>query len=344
LKHPAFKYLKYVLFFGITVLLLWWAFPSGDQRDKFWYALTHADFWWVLVSVGIALASHVSRTIRWQMLITPTGARPRFSTTFGAVMVGYLANLAFPRLGEVSKCGIINRYERIPVDKLIGTMVTERALDILTMLLLTVVILAVEFGRFGDFFSTKIAAPLGDKVVDNRLLVITAVTLAALMAVIILFTYRRLARFSFVTKTRTFVKGMWEGIKSITRVRSAWLLIFHSLFIWACYFFATWTCFFAMPATEGLGASAALAVLVFGSYGMAAPVQGGLGAFHIMAVASLAAYAIPEEEAFSFAVLIHESQLFIVIIGGAIALIVLPFLNRQRRHARSTQAQPQNPA
>lgn len=341
MNRSPLKYVKYLLFFGIALLLLWWVMPPAEQRDEFWYALTHANFFWVLVSLAIALLSHVSRAIRWRMMIAATGATPRFSTTFGAVMVGYLANLAFPRLGEVSKCGIINRYERIPVDRVIGTMVTERALDIITMLLLTIVIVAVEFERFGDFFSTNIAQPIGEKLNDNRLILIIAAGLVLLMVLIIIFTYRRLAHLKPVAKTRTFVKGMWQGIKSITKVHNAGVLIFHSLFIWACYFFATWTCFFAMPATDTLGASAALAVLVFGSYGMAAPVQGGIGAFHFMAMTSLAAYAVTEEDAFSFAVLIHESQLFLLIVGGTIALIVLPFLNR-KQNARVAQAEPQS--
>jgi uncharacterized membrane protein YbhN (UPF0104 family) len=297
-----------------------------------------------LVSVSIIVLSHVSRAERWRMLIEPTGVKPRLSTTFGAVLIGYFANLAFPRLGEVSKCGIINRYERIPVDKLIGTMVTERALDLLMLLVLTVAILALEFGRFGDFFSTNIATPLGDKLRENQWAMIMVIAVVVMMIIGLLITYRRLTRLNFFLKIQGFLKGIWVGMRSITQVKNAWLLMFHSLFIWACYFFATWTCFFAMSATEGLGASAALAVLVFGSYGMAAPVQGGLGAFHIMAIASLGAYGLSKEDAEPFAWLIHESQLAVVIILGSLALIVLPFLNHQRRRERSAQAESKDPA
>jgi len=341
LKHPAFRYLKYALFLGITVLLLWLVFPSSDEREEFWNALKQANFWWVLVSLGIILVSHVGRAIRWQMLIAPTGSTPRFSTTFGAVLIGYFANLLFPRLGEVSKCGIINRYERIPVDKLVGTMITERALDLLTLFLLTGLILAVEFQRFGDFFGTQIASPIGEKLEENQwLLIILLAALALAITVVILF-YSRLMRFGLFVKTKGFAKGVWDGIKSISRVRNLPVLIFHSLFIWACYYFATWTCFFAMSATAGLGASAALAVLVFGSYGMAAPVQGGLGAFHIMAIASLEAYGVSTTDSTGFAFLIHESQLAVVMVAGSVALVVLPFLNRKTKDVEPAATEPQ---
>lgn len=341
MKHPAFKYIKYVVFLGIGVLLLWLVYRNQDLSQT-WKALRSANYLWVSLSVAVILLSHVSRAQRWRMLITPIGNTPRLTTSIGAVLIGYLANLAFPRLGEVTKCGIINRYERIPVDKLIGTMVTERVLDLIMLLILTVVILAVEFERFGDFFATQIATPLGDKIMENQWVLVVLAALTIGLMVFLVISYRK--RTGPTMKMRGFLVGIWQGIRSITQVRNIGMLLFHSVFIWACYYLATWLCFFALSSTESLGASAALAVLVFGSFGMVAPVQGGLGAFHVMAISTLIAYNITSDSAGDFAALIHGSQMLVVIIAGSLALIVLPFLNRKQRHARATQIEPQDPS
>jgi uncharacterized membrane protein YbhN (UPF0104 family) len=133
-----------------------------------------------------------------------------------------------------------------------------------------------------------------------------------------------------LVKLRAFLAGGWEGIRSITRVESVGSLVFHSASIWACYYFATWTCFFALSSTGSLGASPALGVLVFGSFGMAAPVQGGLGAYHVMAIAALEAYGVAETDATSSAFLIHGSQLLLVILAGSLALVLLPLLDRRQ--------------
>ena len=284
--------------------------------------------WWIGLTLIIGLASHISRAIRWRMLIIPLGYRPKLLNTFMAVMVGYFANLAFPRLGEVTKCGILKQYEGIPINRLLGTMIVERAVDLLCLLLCLVLVVALEFNLLSDFFLDWIFYPLAGKVMDSQMgLVIAGAVFVGL--VILFFVLRPRFRHSgFYIKLRDLAYGVLEGARTIGRMKNKGAFIFHSVLIWGLYFLMSYVALFAFTGTESLGATAALAVFVFGSFGMVAPVQGGIGAYHLMASKTLELFQVTQIDALAYAFVMHGGQTFLLIVVGFLSLIILPVLNK----------------
>lgn len=330
MKKKVINLLKYVLVLGIAGLLLWFALKGQDinmVKDQ----IRHANFNWIILSLLIGLVSHVSRSLRWKMLIKPLGYNPRFINIFFAVFIGYFANLAVPRLGEVSKCGVLKKYEKIPINKLLGTMIVERAIDLLSLAICVAILIAFEFGRLSEFFKTRILeGELLSKFENNGLLITLALTGLVLIIGLFIILYKKFKHIKFFVKIRDLVMGMWEGIKSVKNVQNIPLFIFHSVFIWVLYFLMTYVALFSIEGTYDLDPIAGFATFVFGSFGMAAPVQGGIGAYHWLVIETLQYFDVAKSSAKSFAILMHGSQTFMIIIFGFISLILLPFINKSK--------------
>lgn len=337
MKKKLLSALKFALFLAIGGFLLWLVL-RGQDIDEIRSAIKEANFWWIGLSVLLGVISHLSRSIRWNLLILPLGYSPKLHNTFMAVMIGYFANLAFPRLGEVSKCVILKRYEEVPVNKLLGTMIVERASDLIALLFFLALTLILEFGLLSQFFMDNIVAGFQEKISSssNTLLIGAGILVLAVIGGII--AWRLFRRSKLAYRLKDLVAGFVEGLKSIGKMKNKWYFIFHSVLIWVLYYLMTYTALFAFTDLAHLGSIAALAVFVFGSLGMVAPVQGGIGAFHFMTIATLALYSIDESTSRAFAFLIHGAQTFMIIILGFFSLILLPIVNRKKIHATADLA------
>ena len=328
MKTKILTFLKFSLFLAFGGLLLWLA-VAGQDIEQVKTSLKEANYSWVALSIVLGLLSHISRAIRWNMLITPLGYQPKLYNTFFAVMIGYFANLAIPRLGEVTKCGVLKKYENIPVNRLLGTMIVERSVDLITLILILVLVVITQFELLNQLFMDLIFQPLSEKVANNFIWMIVIIGSLLLPVVLIFVFIARIRKTAIYMKVTDLLIGMWEGIKSIKQMENKFLFLFHSVLIWGLYFLMAYVCFFAMEATDHLGLMAGLSVLAFGSIGMVAPVQGGIGAYHLMVRETLKLYGIAEAAAVSFAFLIHGAQTFILILFGFISLILLPILNKK---------------
>lgn len=321
-------------FIAAAGILLWLAFRNQDV-EKLRESLRNANYWWILLSMILGLISHLSRAIRWNMLIRPLGFNPRLINTFCAVMVGYFANLAFPRLGEITKCGILRKYEDVPINKLLGTMIIERAADLVTLTLLMIAVFIFEFALLKNYFVEHIAKPLEQGVTSNSttLIVTTIAFLLVITGSILLF--RRFRHLPIFIKIRELIIGFVEGLKTIKSLNNFWTFLFHSLFIWALYYTMTYIAFFAFVETEHLGLMTGLVVFVFGSIGMVLPLPGGLGSYHILVQKTLMLYNIGRAPAIAYATLVHAAQTFGIILLGFVSLLLLPVINRKRNAAKS---------
>lgn len=317
-----------MLFLALGGLLLWLAI-SGQDFSQVLTAMQGAELWWIAASVLLGIVSHVSRAVRWNILIHPLGYRPKLHNTFMAVMIGYFANLAFPRLGEVSKCVALKRYEGVPVNKLLGTMIVERAMDLVALLAVTGLLLLLQFSVLSQFFNDYLLQPLTEKLQasSNSLLLLALGGVAFLIVAVAVGRY--LLRRGFGHKIKELMAGFVEGLKSVGNMQDKWWFLFHSVLIWVLYYLMTYAALLALGATAHLGLMAGLAVFVFGSFGMVAPVQGGIGAYHYMAKETLKIYGVPEAEALAFAFLIHSAQTLMIIVVGFASVIGLPLLNQQ---------------
>ncbi|HDR50369.1 MAG TPA: flippase-like domain-containing protein, partial [Mariniphaga anaerophila] len=233
LKNILLKTVQFLIFFAIGAFIFWLVYKDQDI-DRIKSVLKNdVNYFWILVSLFIGLLSHISRTLRWGIMIQPIGHKPRFMNTFLAVMVGYLMNLAIPRMGELSRCGVLSRYEKISFTKLIGTVVAERAVDMVSLLLLLLIVIVSQFGQMLRFLGEN------PEIEAKMLALITSPVLIAGLAALLILVYffrKTLQHTLFYKKIFTILTNLKEGFISIRSVENKGWFIFHSVAIWVLYY------------------------------------------------------------------------------------------------------------
>ena len=295
--------------------------------------MLQANIFWLLLSLIPSIIALISRVYRWNLLIEPLGYAPRLKKTFYALMVGYFANLAFPRLGEITRCAALSKAESIPFNNLLGTVIVERAIDVITLLVCLMLTAIIEFKRLGDFLIDSIVKPIVEKLkqfATSPVLIIGAIVLIIAIFFIVRYFRNKPGKEQKESKFIHLVKGLVSGLRSIGRLKRPWLFVFHSLLIWFLYFLSMYICFFALPSTSGLGFGAALFLLVAGGLGMSAPVQGGIGAYHLLVSQGLMLYGLSKQNGLAFATLVHTSQIIMVVLLGSASLLLL-FLGKKKQ-------------
>ena len=326
MKNIVFKILKFLAFFSLGAFIFWLIYKDQDIEHIKSVLKNDVNYFWVLISLFIGLLSHISRTLRWGLMIEPVGHKPRFTNTFLAVMVGYLMNMAFPRMGEISRCGVLSRYEKLPFTKLLGTVVAERLIDVVSLLILLVAVIVLQFGKVLGFLKSN-------PEIENKLMAIVSspvllIGLAAL--VILLFVFRKAFKHTVIyAKIVGVLNNFKEGFVSIGSIKRKFWFYFHSAFIWLMYYLMLYANFYAFDFTKTLSPMAGLTTFVMASFGMVAPVQGGIGAWHFMAKEALALYGVSNENGIIFAFVAHSSMTLMIIALGIISLLILPFINRR---------------
>ncbi len=332
MKAKLFSALRIVLFFAIGAVLFWLVIRN-QNLDEIKSKLQAANWWWAVGALAFGFLSNIFRAMRWNMLIHPLGFKPKVRNTFGGVMIGYMANLAIPRLGEVMRCAIVNRYEKVPVNKLLGTVVVERVIDVLTIFVLLLVVVLLEFEKMSDFSMQYVFSPMGRKLQAfiSHSVLFYVVIVAAFAGGLFLFwfLYTRFRRTRYFIKLKYIIRGFLTGLKSVGQLKNRNLFLFYTFLIWLLYLMMSYICFFCFPATSHLGFVIALAVMVFGGFGWAAPVQGGFGTFHIIVTQTLVLFGVAENDGLAYAILSHATQIFAMLFFGLIILILLPIVNRQ---------------
>lgn len=329
-----YSVLKYVFLLLVGLGLLWLAFRGVDIHSTL-NELRETNIYWVLLSVVASLIAFTSRAHRWNMLIKPSGYSPSLYKTSLALMIGYLANLAIPRLGEVTRCGTLSKSEKIPFDLLLGTVIVERALDVICLLIAVLMTALITYEHLGNFLNENLFRPVGDKLEDLASSPYFYFTILAILFLVIAFRVKKKNKKEANAKPGLFgkftfmFKGILEGLRSIRKLKNPVSFIFHTILIWVMYFLMSYICFFALPATSGLSLEAGLFVLVVGGMGMSAPVQGGIGAYHLLVSQGLLLYGISYEHGLAFATLMHSSQTLTVILFGGLAFILFTFAQRK---------------
>lgn len=319
--------LKFIVFLALGVLLLWLAFRNvnfqGLADD-----LKKAKYIWIVLSLLFGLFAFLSRARRWNLLIFPLGYRPSLSHTFHAVMSGYLANLALPRLGEITRCVALGKKENIPVEQLIGTVVVERSIDFLSLLTILFVLIFTSGRQINQFLKESIFIPFREKMFS--LLGFTWIFWAALIIIcficifLLIMNRKKLREIRIFAKMFDLARGVINGLKSIITLERKWEFIFHTIFIWFNYALMTWVVAFALPSTSHLSFYNSIFILVVGGLAMSAPVQSGLGIFHYAVSRGIALVeGVSLEDGLSYAILAHESQLVFILIVGTISFFIM---------------------
>ncbi len=323
MRKGILQTLKFLGFLAVGLLLLWFAFSNVDFK-KLADDLREADYSWLILSVLFGFFAFLSRARRWILLVNPLGYNPSLKNSFHALMTGYLANLALPRIGEITRCVALGKKEKIPVDQLIGTVVIERTIDFLSLLLIMILLIVTSSDKITLFLTDNIFSPLQEKVVS--LFGAAWVLWVILFSVIVFMLFgvvrykKRLRKIRFFSKMFSVARGIINGFKTITRLKRKWEFIFLTIFIWINYALMTWVVVFSLASTSDLTFGDSIFLLVIGGLAMSAPIQSGIGAFHfIISRGLLIVKGIPLEDGLAYALLTHESQLIFVAIIGTIS-------------------------
>jgi uncharacterized protein (TIRG00374 family) len=332
LKKILFTILQYTIFLGLGIVLLYLALRSIDFQIL-WNRILTARYEFVLLSLLFGFISFYVRAYRWNIMIEPLGFSPKLGNTYHAVIIGYMANYAFPRIGEVTRCGVLSRSEKIPADALIGTVIAERAFDLLILFMLTIAIILVKLKFFGRFFSEKIFHPIVHKLTNlignSYIMVLIALGILGLGLFLVYVFRENILKITFVRKVGKIGKGVMAGLKTVFKIKRIGPFLVHTFLLWFLYLIMAWCVLYSLEPTSKLTLLDALFVLIAGSYGMAAPVQAGIGAYHGIIALALSIYAVSWNDAMAYAILSHGSQAIGIILLGLVSLIIL-LIKRQK--------------
>jgi len=323
LKKKILSVLKYIVFLSIGIALFWLAI-RGEDIHQILNEFKHVNYFWIAVSVILMIASHVIRALRWNLLIETLNYKTKTITTFYAVMIGYFVNLAVPRLGEVSRCGVLAKHDKVPVHSLFGTVIAERVFDVITLFIIILITILTQLGFLSDFIQKHILTPAEQKFSGNLIFIITCGGLILLFAFAAFYLYRvfkrKVVEHTFAYKIKNLIEGFFTGIKTIKHVENKKLFLLYTMFLWSVYYLTIYVAFFAMQATSGLQPIDALTILAIGSIGTLIPTPGGIGAYqYIVSLALVGLFAISKLPASSFANILYFSQWFMIIIVGGLS-------------------------
>lgn len=326
MKKNILSALKFILLLSAGLFLLYFAF-RGQDPAKLLADMKQADYSWVLLSLLVSLVAHFLRAVRWKMLIRPLGYEPSSVNTFYAVMSGYIANLAVPRMGEVTRCGALNRSDEIPLNQLIGTVVAERVIDLLTLIVILFFSIYSQFSVVGNFLNDQLLQPLQEKLAGKGLLLGLILVFGIILLILFIrFSKKRKAstpQKTWIDKIINLLNGIKNGLVSVTEIKGKWLFFLYTVLIWLGYFLSTYFCFFALHATSSLTLSDGLFILAIGGLGMSAPVQGGIGAYHWIVSQGLILFGIAQADGLAYATISHSAQQILILLVGGFSVIVL---------------------
>lgn len=321
--------LQYSIFLGGGIFLVWWQLKgmTGEQKDQFTTALRSTNYWLIIPIVVMSLLSHLSRAYRWKLLLEPLDYHPKIKNVFAVTMVGYLANAAIPRLGEILKCTFLSKYEKIKVDKLVGSILIERTFDLACFVLFIGMTVLIQINKIGGFIKEKITS-FGK---DAAIPLWTKGFIVLGMIILIYFGLKLLVKkfpgSKTIIKINNFFKGIGQGFIAIKKLKKRNRFIAHTLFIWAMYLLQIYIGFMAMENTAALDLRAACSVLVLATFAMIIT-PNGIGLFPIFVMQTLLLYGIDSAYGQAFGWLIWGVATAIILVVGFICLLSLPYINK----------------
>ena len=322
------KFLKIAFFFCVGILLIWWSLHQipPQEWDKFTQALAKSKLLLFIPVFFILALSHFFRALRWRLIMEPLGYKPSIVNTYLAVLIGYLANLAVPRLGEVLKCTLLAKYEKVPAEKIVGTIVAERAFDVISLGIIFLLALTLQFNVIQAGWEQLKAQSSPETASTSNNLWLYIVGSILLIAIALVWAFRKKLT-TPIMKFKIILLGIWEGVISATKLKKHNLFFFYSFAIWFLYLLAT---FIGLYGTEGTASSfsTAISCLAYASIGMILT-PGGIGAYAFFMAKVLELNGIDYALGLANGTLQWFAQFIIVIVLGGVSLLLLPIINKQ---------------
>lgn len=327
MKKIIKKAFKVVFPLALGGFILLWVYKDFDF-SRVGEVLEHGmNYWWMLLTLVFGVFSHVLRGWRWKQTLAPLGAYPKTSDCVNAIFVSYAANLVIPRVGEISRCGILSKYDNVSFSKSLGTVVTERLIDTLCVALITGLTLVLQMKVFKSFFA-ETGTDLGSV---THLFTTASFYIILLCAVgVIILLYYLLRTLSFFEKVKGVALNVWEGILSLKNVKNKPLFVLYTFLIWLFYFLQFYLSFYCFGFSSNLGIEAGLVMFVVGSIAVVVPTPNGAGPWHFAVISMMMLYGVSKTDAGIFALLVHGIQTFLIILLGIYGVTALSFTNKKQ--------------
>ncbi|MBT8289574.1 lysylphosphatidylglycerol synthase transmembrane domain-containing protein [Muriicola sp. SD30] len=315
------RLLKIIVPVLLGVFLVWYSYynTSPEDRKEIFRYIREADLFWVAISVLIGILSHISRAVRWNYLLEPLGYRAKIWNNIFFILIAYFANLGIPRSGEVLRATALATYEKVPFQKGFGTIVTERVIDLLMLLLIIFIALLSQTNIILTYLKAN-----GIGLTATLILVA-----AGILFLFIFLAFLRRSSSRLAIKLKDLVKGLLDGVMSIFKMKNKWLFIFHTFFIWGAYVAMFWVIKFTVIETIPLNLSEFLVAFIAGAFAMSTT-NGGIGLYPIAVSKALSIYGVSAVSGDAFGWIMWIAQTLMVVVFGAISFLLLPLLNRNR--------------
>ena len=339
-KNITLVILKYIASLSFAGLIIYFLFRNQDPAALI-EKISEVEIGWVFLSIICGGWAYINRGMRWIVLIDALGYKSSKLNSISSVSIGYFTNLFIPRAGEITRCTALNRVEKIPVDKLFGTILVERVIDLVFLISLFLLTLILKLDLILRFFTE-----LGSQSSDSTTLGSTKYYVLISILIFFVLAYYLLKKWivktSFYEKIIEFIDGLKEGFKSIKKMKRKSSFWFHTFSIWIMYFLMTYVCFFAIEETSNLTISDGLFLLVLGGIGMVIPTPGGIGSYHAIVMIGLSVLGVgkvylgedgdPANPALLFPTIVHAAQTLVAIIMGFVGMILL-FINKTEQNS-----------
>ncbi|MDR0348039.1 MAG: flippase-like domain-containing protein [Tannerella sp.] len=327
LKQIFRKTFRVILPLLLGCLLLWYLYQGQDFGEMMEVAKKGVRYDILLFSLLFGLGGNIFRGLRWGLLIDSLGAHVKKKNVILAVLGNYAINMVLPRVGEIWRCGVTSKYEKIPFTRLIGTMLVDRVMDTVVVSLAFVIVFSFNLSFFSVYFSRNPEFVEGIYSMFSSVWMYAAILL---FVAVVWFCMKKWEHLSFVKKIKDAILNIWEGIKCLWKLDRKALFVFQTLMIWGCYFLYFYITFYAFDFTCNSGIRTGLIVFLMGSIGVAVPIQGGIGVWHFMVISTLVTFGVSEVDAGAFALVVYTIQTVWTIITGLAGVFALPAVNRNR--------------
>ncbi|MBQ1929820.1 MAG: flippase-like domain-containing protein [Bacteroidales bacterium] len=329
-KSKVASVVKYLALLALAGVLLYFSF-RGVKWSDFIEGLKNCNWVWIVVSMAVGVLGFLARALRWRLLMLPLNKEITNREAFDGVNVAYLTNFAFPRAGEVARCGVMAKTGKISFEGALGTVVLERVVDLLTLIIWVLVVLLVRWQEFGSFMKENLFEPLMGKFSSAIVPIAIIVAVLALGGFLLWYYRESIIKNRIFAKIYGIISGLKDGLLTAFKMERKGLFFLYTLLLWGTYWLTSMCTILAFPQVSSLNAVDALFLMVIGGLGWVVPVQGGLGAYHYIVSLTLAAvYSIPQVTGVIFATISHEAQALTMIVCGLLSFISISAWNKKR--------------
>ena len=305
------------LLIGLGIIYYQYTTLSPDELEKIKISFIKANYFYIYLSLFIALFGFWSRAYRWKFALNHLGYQTKFHNDLLTVCVSYFVNLTIPRSGEITRAALLKKYENIPFDKGFGTIVAERIVDLMIFFLFVIVAFLLQFEKLYQFLIEKLPV--------EKILYLLAGGIIIFILFILVLIY---AEWKIIQKLKNKLSGLIEGMTSILKMKDKWNYIFHSFFIWFSYLIMFYVAIFALPETSNISFDVVIMGFIFGSLAVGFT-NGGLGAYPLAIAMIYSLYGIPNEVGVAFGWIAWVSQTILTIFLGLLSYLLLPILNKK---------------